>query len=218
MTQTVCITRHGNRLDFADPEWFKTAARPYDPPLSPDGVVQARELAQRLTAENVRHVFSSPFLRSVETAHEVARVLDLSIKIETGLCEWLNPGWFPAMPEVLPTADLVQQFPRIDPSYRPRVSARYPESGEWALTRAGETAVRLAAEFCENLLLVGHGASVLGATAGLLGEPAKDAERFLLPIRCCSLVKLVGSAGRWVMELAGDISHLSQTDTVVRFV
>jgi broad specificity phosphatase PhoE len=218
MTQTVCITRHGNRLDFVDPEWFKTAERLDDPPLSSDGVIQARELGQRLIAENVGHVFSSPFLRSVETAQEVASILNLSIKIETGLSEWLNPQWFPAMPEVLIAERLAQQFPRVDPSYRPRVPASYPESSERALTRAGTTAVRLVAEFSENILLVGHGASVLGATAGLLREPVKDVVRLLPLIRCCCLVKLVEGSGKWVMELAGDTSHLSNTEDVVRFV
>ncbi len=218
MTQTICIARHGNRLDFVDPEWWKTAARPYDPPLSPDGVVQARELGQRLLAEHVGHVFSSPFLRSLETAHEVANILDLSVKVETGLCEWLNPHWFPAMPEMLRPETRAQRFPRIDTSYRARVPGTYPETGEWALRRAGETAVRLAAEFAENILLVGHGASVLGATAGLLGEPVEGADRLLPAVRCCCLVKLVRGAGQWVMELAGDTSHLSHTETVVRFV
>ncbi|MGK7892391.1 MAG: histidine phosphatase family protein, partial [Xenococcus sp. (in: cyanobacteria)] len=37
MKQTVWIARHGNRLDFVNPEWFNTATRRYDPPLSEDG-------------------------------------------------------------------------------------------------------------------------------------------------------------------------------------
>jgi hypothetical protein len=41
MTQIVWIARHGNRLDFVNPEWFNTAERPYDPPLSEDGIEQA---------------------------------------------------------------------------------------------------------------------------------------------------------------------------------
>jgi broad specificity phosphatase PhoE len=48
MSQTIWIARHGNRLDFVRPEWFDTALRPYDPPLSKDGFVQAKQLAKRL--------------------------------------------------------------------------------------------------------------------------------------------------------------------------
>jgi broad specificity phosphatase PhoE len=61
MSQTIWIARHGNRLDFVRPEWFDTALRRYDPPLSKDGFVQAKQLAQRLKGENIRHIFASPF-------------------------------------------------------------------------------------------------------------------------------------------------------------
>jgi len=55
---------------------------------------------------------------------------------------------------------LTELFPRIDTSYASRV-AEYPRRK--ALKRAGETAKLLADEFLD-ILLVGHGASVLGAT------------------------------------------------------
>ncbi|MBV8884961.1 MAG: histidine phosphatase family protein, partial [Chroococcidiopsidaceae cyanobacterium CP_BM_RX_35] len=68
MAQTVWLARHGNRIDFVNPEWFKTAERRYDPHLSDDGVVQAQQLAQRLKGEGIAHIFASPFLRTVQTA------------------------------------------------------------------------------------------------------------------------------------------------------
>lgn len=217
MVRTVCITRHGNRLDFVDSGWFKTAPRPYDPPLSADGVVQARELGERLRAEHIARIFCSPFLRSVQTAHEVAEVLDLSIWVEAGLCEWLNPDWFVA-PEFVPPSVLAHRFPRIDPGYESRCAARYPETQEQALARAGETAQRLVSEFSGNILLVGHGASVLGATAGLLRRSPEETSQLLQPIHYCCLVKLVrGEAQQWVMELNGTTAHLSRTEGTVRF-
>jgi hypothetical protein len=70
-----------------------------------------------------------------------------------------------------------------------------------------------------NILLVGHGASVLGATAGLLEKPPGQAGGLLPPVRYCCLVKLERDASeRWVLQLTGDTSHLSQTEAVVRFV
>lgn len=213
MTQTVWIARHGNRLDFVNPEWFNTAERRYDPPLSPDGVVQARQLGQRLVGERIAHLFASPFLRTVETAYQVAEALDLPIKIESGLSEWLNPSWMTEMPEKQPIATLAQQFPRIDLSYTSRLVAEYPETSSQALQRAGETARRLATEFPEDILLVGHGASVLGATMGLLGVTTEPKINAAL----CCLVKLVRDREEWVMELSGDTSHLSQTEKAIRF-
>lgn len=211
MSQTVWISRHGNRLDFVNPEWFNTAERPYDPPLSEDGIEQARQLGQRLVGEGITHIFVSPFLRTVQTANEVATILDLPMKLESGLSEWLNPAWMPSEPERLPLDVLQEHFPRIDPSYTSRVIAHYPETNEMVLQRTALTAQRLTAEFSEDILLVGHGASVVGCTEGLVGGTPEVNATF------CCLVKLVRQEQGWVMELNGDTSHLSQTEEVIRF-
>ena len=213
MSQTVWIARHGNRLDFVNPDWFLSAEHPYDPPLSDDGVIQAQQLGQRLKGENIAHIFASPFLRTVQTANQVAEALDLSIKVESGLSEWLNPHWMPSMPEKLPLEVLHEKYPRIDLSYNSRVIAEYPETGEQALQRSGETALRLADEFPQDILLVGHGASVLGTSMGLLGSTTQPEINATL----CCLVKIVRMDREWVMELNGDTSHLSETEKVIRF-
>ncbi len=214
MTQTIWIARHANRLDFVNPDWFLTAERRYDPPLSDDGIVQASQLAQRLKQEKITAIFASPFLRTVQTANQVAEVLDLTIKLESGLSEWLNPEWMTETPEKMSIKDLVALFPRIDHNYTSRVIAYYPEVGETAFLRAGETARKLAEEFSEDILLVGHGASVLGATMGLVGEVAKTKVNAAL----CCLVKVVRLDPQdWVLELNGDTSHLTQVEEVIRF-
>jgi broad specificity phosphatase PhoE len=211
MTQTVWIARHGNRLDFVNPEWFNTAKRPYDPPLSQDGLEQAMQLGQRLVGEGIVHIFASPFLRTVQTANEVANILDLPIKLEAGLSEWLNPAWMPTAPERLPFNVLLESFPRIDPSYTSRVVAHYPETNEMVLQRTAQTIQRVTAEFSEDILLVGHGASVVGCTQGLVGGTPE------VHASLCCLVKVVRQEQGWVMELNGDTSHLSKSEQVIRF-
>ena len=211
MSQTVWIARHGNRLDFVNPAWFNTAKRPYDPPLSDDGVIQAQELGQRLTSESIAHIFVSPFLRTVQTADAIAQALDLPLKLEAGLSEWLNPQWMKEPPETLSLEELADKYPRIDSSYSSRVLPQYPESNETVMQRTAQTARQLVEEFSEDILLVGHGASVLGATVGLVGgNPTVNAS-------LCCLVKLVRRADQWEMKLNGDTSHLSQSEKVVRF-
>lgn len=211
MSQTVWIARHGNRLDFVNPAWFNTAERPYDPPLSEDGFIQAWQLAQRLTGVGIKHIFASPFLRTVQTANAVAELLDLPIKLESGLSEWLNPEWMATEPERLPTEILQQQFPRIDSSYSSCIIPCYPETNKDVLERAGSTARLLTSKYSEDILLVGHGASVLGTSQGLLGETPE------IKASLCCLVKLVRQKEKWLMELKGDTSHLSQTEDVIRF-
>jgi broad specificity phosphatase PhoE len=200
--QTVWIARHGNRLDFVYPEWFNTAQRRYDPPLSEDGVLQATELGKRLRSQNITHIFSSPFLRAIQTANQVADILDLPIKLEAGLSEWLNPDWMTEAPETHPQHLLAQQFPRIDWRYTSRLVPQYPECETTVRQRTQAIAQQLVAEFSEDMLLVGHGMSVLGTATGLVGG------NLTINAALCCLVKVVRSRDRWHLELNGDTSHL----------
>lgn len=199
--QIVWLCRHGNRIDFVDPSWRGT-----DPHLSPDGVQQARETGERLRCEPIQHIFASPFLRTVETAHHIAEALDLPVRIEHGACEWLNPEWFPEPPRLMSPHELRERFPRVDTNYRSMLLPTYPEDAASASRRAGEAACLVADRFRENLLLVGHGHSVGGMTFGLMGG--------ICDISCgmCALLKIVRVNGTSTMELAGDTSHLQDSD------
>lgn len=214
MSQTIWIARHANRLDFVNPDWFLTAERRYDPPLSDDGMLQAQQLANRLKGKNISHIFASPFLRTVQTAAAIASVLDLPIKLETGLSEWLNPDWMTEEPERLSTRALAELYPQIDISYTPQIAVNYPETRQKMRQRSAQTARCLVQEYSpKDILLVAHGASVLGAAMGLVGDIAiKEVKASL-----CSLVKIVRREPEWFLELTGDTSHLTQVEQVVRF-
>ena len=211
MKQTVWIARHGNRLDFVNPEWFNTAERPYDPPLSEDGIIQARQLGKRLKSENIAHIFTSPFLRTIQTAHQVAEILDLEIKLEAGLAEWHNPEWMSKHPAIHPPDYLEKEYPRIDWHYSSKFFPQYPETKTKVMQRTGEIAKQLIAEFSEDILLVGHGMSVSGTTWGLVtGNPKINAT-------LCCLVKVVCEENCWQLKLNGDTSHLSKIESKIRF-
>jgi broad specificity phosphatase PhoE len=115
------------------------------------------------------------------------------------------------MPEKLPIEVLHEQYPRIDLSYTSRVIAHYPETSLDVLERTAETARCLTAEFLEDILLVGHGASVVGTTQGLMGGTPE------VHASLCCLVKLVRQEQGWIMELNGDTSHLTETEDTIRF-
>ncbi|MGB3755404.1 MAG: histidine phosphatase family protein [Rivularia sp. (in: cyanobacteria)] len=214
MSQIIWIARHANRLDFVNPDWFLTAERRYDPPLSDDGMVQAQQLANRLKTEQIHHIFASPFLRTVQTASAIAEVLDLPIKLETGLSEWLNPEWMTEEPERHSIKELKELYPYIDVSYTPQIAVKYPETRQQMRQRSAQTARCLATEYSpENILLVAHGASVLGAAMGFVGNFAIGKVKASL----CSLVKIVRQEPEWFLELTGDTSHLTEVEEVVRF-
>ena len=214
MSQIIWIARHANRLDFVNPDWFLTAERRYDPPLSDDGMVQAQQLANRLKDEKIDRIFASPFLRTVQTASAIAEVLNLPIKLETGLSEWLNPKWMSEEPERHSIQELKELYPYIDVSYTPQIAVKYPETRQQMRQRSAQTARCLATEYSpENILLVAHGASVLGAAMGFVGDSAIGKVKASL----CSLVKIVRQEPEWLLELSGDTSHLTEVEEVVRF-
>ncbi len=212
MPQTVWLARHGNRIDFINPDWFNTAPRRYDPHLSPDGEVQAQELAQRLAAEKIDRILVSPFLRAIQTAQYIAQHHRLPLHIEPGLSEWLNGEWMDAMPETQSQAELIAQFPAIDCNYAPVLIPTFPETQEQLLARAGEAARRLVARFPDqNLLFVGHGASVVGAAWGLLADRPK------IHASLCCLVELHQTPKGWQLQRDGsDTGYLTHPQTQVR--
>lgn len=208
--RTIWVVRHAERLDFVDKQWAAAAPRSHDPPLSALGARQARALARRLSPESIHEVFSSPFLRCVETATAIAAEHKKRVKVDVGLSEWLNSDWFDRCPTLLSRHDLAALYGCIDTQYRARGYARYGESGEEALMRSANTGRRLAAEFDGNLILVGHGASVLGAMRGLMGW--SETKGGLPDMAYCSLSKLSWQPDHtWHLEFLGDVSHL---DTV----
>ncbi|KPQ38685.1 MAG: Fructose-2,6-bisphosphatase [Phormidium sp. OSCR] len=211
----IWIARHGHRYDFQYPEWFETASRRYDPPLSQLGLQQAQELAERLERDakpGQLTIFSSPFRRCVTTAHAVAEQLRVPLYLEAGIGEWLNPDWMTEMPEIASPQELQAEFPLIDFSYRSHIYPQYPETREqecWR--RCGDTARHLVAQTSGDVLFVGHGATVAGMTQGLLAEPIE------IQAPCCSLVQLSQTDGGWRLDLKGDTSHLRESETQVRF-
>ena len=137
--QVVWICRHGNRIDHVDPSW-----EGLDPHLSADGVVQAQETGARLREEGIRHIFASPFLRTVETAYHIAEALDLSVKIEHGACEWLGSEWVPQPGFFIPPEEMRRRFPRVDTTYESMVFPGFPEDGGALRDRCRQAAARLA--------------------------------------------------------------------------
>ena len=197
----IFVARHGSRLDVEDPAWAEQDPRPWDPPLAPRGRGQARRLAARLADKGVDFIFSSPFLRALETAEPLADILDLPLRVEPGLSEWLTPDWFPLPEPALRLDRLAKQFARIDRSYTPRGTACFGETGPEALQRSAETARQLTQDFSGNLALFGHVASLLGVVSGLLDtdpEILKDDALADPPPSCTAEIVLAG--GTWHLQ------------------
>jgi len=112
---TIWVIRHGERADECRNIHF--AGNQDDPPLTPRGIKQAQLTGHYLAkhAPTIRHIFCSPFRRTIETANEIAKILNVPIKLELGLseCFFFSPNKVPYnIPEI------AQQFPLVAKSYK----------------------------------------------------------------------------------------------------
>lgn len=199
----IWFARHGNRLDFVQPDWFATADRRYDPPLCPDGHLQAKELGDRLALEKIDHIFVSPFLRTLQTAHYAATCLNLPLKIEAGLGEWHNPDWMTEPPKTHPPELCLQDFPLIDRQYHSQLLPEYPESFEQVKGRSVQIIRRLTHQFTGNLLIVSHKNVILFSLGELCQSEINSA------VDVCALYGLEKIGDRWQWILKNDSSFLS---------
>jgi broad specificity phosphatase PhoE len=195
--QTLWLVRHAHRLDFIQPEWFDTAIYPYDPPLSTQGFDRARAIATELSRVQIDRIYTSPFLRTIQTADPLARLLQLPIQLEWGLCEWLCQDWTSGLPETTPVKNLLGFHPNIDAAYKSLVIPCYPETSEELDARIINIAYKLMQGNCQNILAIAHKGSVLGIAAALTGND--DWKTYDLP--CGGMIKLICTDGRWLSSI-----------------
>ncbi len=195
--QTLWLVRHAHRLDFIEPDWFETAIYPYDPPLSVAGVERSIALAHELSRAPIEAIFTSPFLRTIQTVDPLARILGLPIRLEWGLCEWLCRDWTPALPKTMAIDELKLDYPNIDLTYQSLVVPCYPETPEELDARLIIIADKLVQNNCQNILAIAHKGSVLGIVAALTG----DARWRAYDLACGEVIKLVRLENKWHSDI-----------------
>ena len=209
----IWLTRHGNREDFIDETWRERSERPFDPRLSADGREQASALGRRMRDTSLEIIYSSPFLRTIETADLIAREFGCAVRVESGLSEWLNAEWFDTAPDWLPLPELALRFPSLDLSWTPLVHPSFPEDAEQAFDRAARAARALVAAEPRPFMMIAHGHSMSGAARGL----APDASG--LHCGLCALVELwqAEPSADWTMHLKGCERHSQAPAESLRF-
>jgi broad specificity phosphatase PhoE len=198
--QTLWLARHAHRLDFVRPEWFDTAIYPYDPPLSELGNSQSIVLAEQLSQVSIDRIFTSPFLRTIQTADPLARILQLPIQLEWGLCEWLCADWTRSFPATTPLAQLKEDYHSIDLAYDSLVIPPYPETLEELSLRMNMLSLELIqANLEQNILIIAHKGSTLGIVAALTDDPTW----LTYDLQCAESIQLVRQNGARVFQHLG---------------
>eukprot|EP00953_Heterococcus_sp_UTEX-ZZ885_P033535 17430-Heterococcus_DN1.PRE.3 len=187
-TSTLYLARHAARRAFCGPgapafdaEW--AAANPHrvwDDPLTAAGKEQAAELAQQIHSGAITKIVTSPFIRCVATALEVARQHNVPIYIDQSLGETRVQEWFKAATEThepieLSVAQLQQQFQHdflASPGIIPALTAWETDNGQH---RADEQAAAILADplAYDKTLIVSHGGTLWRLAEALLHERAE---------------------------------------------
>ena len=206
MTECVWVVRHGQRQDTVDPNWEANAERIHDPGLTDLGRWAAWRVGRRFAEAGIAFdaIYASPFLRAVETAHEICLELDSGTFLEPGLGEHRNDDWFDAEPETVHPGRLAEWFETVRLDHDPYVIPEFPESHREAMDRAGDTASRIVENAEGSVLMVGHGLTVGGVVRGLVGS-ADGVDASL-----CGLTRMERDGGEWRLDFSGDTTHLDQ--------
>lgn len=163
------VTRHGQ----TDPQ---KPHQPADPYLSPLGQKQAHLLGQHLKALDFRGlIYSSPYLRTIETAHIIADITDTTIIPSASMREYFIrenqlEGFKGATAPELQTT-----YPRVQapPSFPYPWWTHQIETNDMVEARVAPLIETLTKD-TTDILLVGHGASVSATHRHILRLHAPD--------------------------------------------
>lgn len=149
-------------------------------PLTSNGRLQAADLAHRMSAEGVTHIYSSPLQRALQTAEIIGEALDLPVTIEPLLREY-DVGWL----EGHSYADTFEEYERVETAWSLGMLDERIVGGESAREITSRVNSVLQALLVNRLqsdtiLLVSHGGTLRAALPNILtGLTAAAANRYL---------------------------------------
>ena len=195
-SKNIYFVRHGERIDWVDSNWVQTAEQYIDPPLSPHGIQQAKELAVHIAEHQsgFTYIYSSPFLRTIQTALSIAIELNkkrasssenwIKIRIEPGYSEYLlceaaehekqvfTPRY--TLPQVLKCIEYFDQDYDgiIDANYYSNTKLESHEQLRERLQRTMQGILNNHRENC-NIIIVTHAAPLIEASRAVLSMNEK---------------------------------------------
>ena len=161
-----------------------------DGPITEIGTFQAKLIGEAIRAKGISfsHVFSSPSLRSIQTATSVLEGMvdqQSKIKIEPALFEWMT--WCKnTLPKFLTSSELIEFGMKIDENYQPFFSLtqfNLHEKCDEYYYRSHTFADHVAKNYPGNILMVGHSASLDVCTRLLTGGSLRKTDDLIRVIQ-----------------------------------
>ncbi|CAI5795263.1 ubiquitin-associated and SH3 domain-containing protein B [Podarcis muralis] len=185
-----------------------------DAPITVFGCTQARLVGEALLESNtvIHHIYCSPSLRCVQTAHYILKGLqqenNLKIRVEPGLFEWTKWVAGSSLPAWIPPVDLAAASLSVDTTYRPHIPVSklgISESYDTYISRSYQVTKEILSE-CKakgnNILIVAHASSLEACTCQLQGLSPQNSKDFVQMVRkipylgfCCC--EELGETGLW---------------------
>ncbi|XP_054829368.1 ubiquitin-associated and SH3 domain-containing protein A [Eublepharis macularius] len=166
----------------------------WDPPLTCCGIFQSRLIGEALLEKELKisHVYSSPALRCIQTAHHVLEGLQLGqkakIRVEPGLFEWTKWEMNTTGPSFMTRRELAEINYSVDTTYKCNfpLSSLMPSEGYEEFVNRCSICIKQIVGSCTSegvILIVGHGSSLDSLTRPLLGCPARGSGDFAQLVR-----------------------------------
>jgi len=182
--------------------------------LNENGKKQARELAESLKNHDITAVYSSNLKRAHETAKEIAKHHNLSVRVDPGLQE-MNQGDLEGL-----------TFPAIRERYV-EVLKKWRESPETLRLPNGESLIEVQQRaweafekvqklhLGETVVAVSHNLTIITLLCKITGVGLKGFRDF--DIHATSKNVIVSEDGLVRVDVLNDISHLSPMESVPSF-
>jgi broad specificity phosphatase PhoE len=131
-------------------------------PLTETGLENAQTLVDKLKEININLIFSSPFIRTLQTVYPYAKESGLKINLEYGLSELHHPDIIPVKAVGISLPEYLAINFNYEPSYKTIVKPtdiKYPESDKLVVDRVKHVLKDIFSKYFQsdsNILIVSH--------------------------------------------------------------
>jgi 2,3-bisphosphoglycerate-dependent phosphoglycerate mutase len=197
------LVRHGESEAYVDGQLFPLADGHGDPPLSEQGLQQARRVCARLASAGIDAIYVTTLRRTAQTAAPLAEQLGLGLRVEAGLREVYLGDWEGGIYRKMvasgdPVSERVFAQQRWDVIPGAEPAAAFADRVRAAIERVA------AGHLGQRVAVFTHG-GVIGQALAMASGSRPFA---FIGADNASISRLVVASDRWIVRGFNDTAHL----------